>query len=442
MRNSFIILLLLTCLEALPQIEFQRTYGGMNKENSYQIIETPDKSAFSLGSTESFGSGKSDIYLIKIDSIGNLIWGKAYGGVHNDFGHFVDKTKDGNLIILGHSLSYSQEYPDICLIKVNYNGEVLWSKSYGLDKSDYSTVVKATSDGGYIILGETINFIGNEKNSDILIIRTDDKGEVLWSKIYGGKNTDYAYTLEETTDGGFIVGGETNSYGAGEWDFYLLKLKGDGSVDWSKTFGEKLTDYGRAAIQSQDGGYIIAGNTFNFNTKDLDIFIAKLNSKGEVEWSRTYGGEATDYILNMALVKNGFVATGYTNSFNLSAEDAFIIHFNNAGIALWAKAFGSKFNDYGVAIAPTSNDGLIITGSTRSFGTVGEDIFIVKTLLNKNSKECNTTTLYPLVTAKINLKIGMGHYDYDLHCNTTDITVNVSNTVTAEQIVCHEEEDD
>src|SRR5947208_1543534 len=134
-KFSFVALsiFLLAGSSAFAQKEFQRTYGGLKKDNSYHVLETSDKGYLSIGSTESYGAGKSDIYVIKMDSLGNLEWAKSYGGPENDYGHYMDKTKDGNYIILGHSASYTMEFTDMCLIKIDIKGNVIWSKTYGMD---------------------------------------------------------------------------------------------------------------------------------------------------------------------------------------------------------------------------------------------------------------------------------------------------------------------
>jgi hypothetical protein len=430
------LLIFLISRTGYPQIEFQRSFGGMKKENSYQVLQTSDKGYLSLGSTESFGAGKSDIYLIKMDSVGNLKWSKTYGGTGNDFGHSMDKTKDGNFIILGHSSSFSKDYNDLCLIKIDEEGKVLWSKSYGLDASDYANSVQSTSDGGFIILAETINFIGNDKNSDILIVKVDAAGTIQWSKVFGGNNTDYGYSIEQTQDGGYIIGGETNSYGAGDWDYYLLKLKADGAVQWSKTYGESGTDFGRYAQQTPDGGYIIGGNTLNYKADGFDICLVKVDANGEIQWTRVYGGAGTDYLLNLKMAgEKGFVIVGYTNSSNLLSEDAFVMRFNHLGNIIWAKAYGSDLNDYGVALTITSDNDIIIGGSTKGFGTIDDDVYIIKTTLKLNSQPCNINPLL-LTKKKAEVKTGKGHYDYDLHCNEKRIEIKVSSALSAEQVLC------
>ncbi len=437
-----LILLFMITFTAHAQKEFQRTYGGMKKDNSYHVLQTSDKGYLSIGSTESFGSGKSDIYLIKMDSSGNLEWAKTYGGAENDFGHYIDKTKDGNYIILGHSASYAKEFTDLCLIKIDVKGNVLWAKSYGMDKSEYANSIKTTSDGGFVILGETINFIGSDKNSDILVVKTTADGTFEWSKIYGGKSTDYGYTIEQTKDMGYIIGGETNSFGAGEWDFYLLKLAKDGRLEWAKTYGELLSDYGRCAVQTADGGYLIGGNTINFNASEFDFVISKVDKNGEPQWTKMHGGAGTDYMLSMKLMENDqFVVCGYTNSFDLPAEDAFITLFHSSGKSVWGKTYGGNFNDYGVSFSFTDDNSIITGGSTNSFGAQMEDVYIIKTALKRTNNDCNSHPVNPLISTNIKLKVSSGGHEFDLHAVESPIELTMTKTLTAEQILCIPEEE-
>ena len=423
----------------VPPDEFQRTFGGLKKENSYQVIPTSDNGVFSLGSTESFGKGQSDIYLVKTDSSGNLQWAKSYGGMSDDYGTCIEKTKDNNYIIVGYTSSFSKDLSDICLIKINEKGDVLWSKVYGLDRSDYSTSVKCTSDGGFIIVGETINFISHEKNSDILVIKVDSKGVTEWSKILGGNGTDYAYSIQETKGGGYIIGGETNSYGSGNWDFYLIKLKKDGDIDWSKTYGDEGIDYGRYAIECPDGGLIIGGNTTNFNANGTDFCLIKTDKEGTVEWSKIYGGAGTDYLLSLkAFNETGFILVGYSDSPPSQSEDVCIMYFDYKGKAIWARLYGSENNDYGVSVSFTANKKeLIIGGSTFGFGTKGQDVLLIKTPMKFRACPCNLNYFYPLLSKKVTVKSKSGHYQFDLHCNEENIQVIVTTTVSSEQSICN-----
>lgn len=423
--------------------EFQRTFGGPKKDNSSHIIETADKGFISVGSTESFGAGKSDIYVVKMDALGKLEWAKTFGGAENDFGHGLDKTKDGNYVILGHSGSYAKELTDLCLFKIDIKGNVLWSLTYEIDKSEYAHCLKATTDGGFIVLAETIDFSGIEKNADVLVLKVSSSGEVEWSRSYGGPKSDYGYSIEECGDKGFVIGGETNSFGAGEYDYYLLKISKDGKMQLSKTYGDTLSDYGRFALPTSDGGYIIGGNTINFHASDIDFCIARVDKNGEPVWSKLHGGAATDYLLSMKILPDdGFVVCGYTNSFDLPAEDAFITTFLSSGRSVWGKTYGGELADYGVSFSFGNNGSIIMSGSTASFGAQEEDLLVVKTFFKRTNYDCNSHAVNPLITSGVTLKVSSGGIESDIKAKAAKIEFTIGETVTTEQNLCTEVEEE
>lgn len=419
-----------------PTEEFQKTFGGKDDDDAYGIIQTPDNGYMTVGTTASFGSGKSDVYVNKLDSTGNLEWSKAYGGLEDDYGRAIVHSGDGNVFVMGYTSSFDAEFKQIYVLKLNYEGNVLWSKTFGLDRSDYGTSMASTSDGGVVILGETINDINGPKNSDILLIKLTKDGTIEWSKIYGGKSTDYGYSVSQTSDGGFIVGGETNSFGAGEWDCYLLKLDKDGKLEWSKTYGESKTDYGRVARQTSDGGYLMVGNTFNFGGADLDIMVVKTDAKGDIQWAKMYGGEKTEYVLNVDIKDKHVLLSGYTNSFGISVEDAFLLCMDENGKVSWGKTYGGVFDDHAISATITNNGGVIFSGRTASFGVRKGDAFVVRTTLKYSNYLCNAKFFMPLIRNNLKVKTSSGAYEYDVHIIPEDVDTKTVSVVTAEQILC------
>lgn len=428
MRLYFALILIFNAMH-LPMLlaqqkEFQRTIGGSKKETAFQVIETSDKGNITVGSTMSIGAGKSDIYIVKTDSVGNLKWAKTYGGPHDDFGQSIDRTQDGNYVVVGYSLSFAKDYNDICLIKIDNEGNILWGKSYPLEKSDYSNAVASTKDGGAIIIGETITFKNQVKNADILVLKTDKDGKVSWSKVFGGDSTDYAYSIQETSEGGYILAGETKSYGAGDWDFYLLKLSKDGNVEWSRTLGDVKSDGARSITETEDGGFLVGGNTYNFKAVESDVCIAKLKKEGDVEWAKTYGGLETDYLLSIkSLNKDRFAICGFSNSFGLKYEDAFVMLLKGNGKPIWSKAFGSDTSDYGVNICFTSDHHIVMCGTSKGFKTTEDDIYLIKTGMTWKVEGCNMSNMYPMQIENVLFKSGTGHNVVPISC--TEIQVEV-----------------
>jgi hypothetical protein len=171
---------------------------------------------------------------------------------------------------------------NILLIKIDTNGDVQWAKTYGGPGADYALSVQQTSDGGYIVAGGTLSF--GAGGNDIFLIKTDAKGNIQWAKIYGGTDYDYAYSVQQTSDGGYIVAGYTASFGAGDWNIFLIKTDAKGNIQWAKTYGETDTiDRGASSVQqTSDGGYILAGTTLSFGAGEGDIFLIKTNARGNI----------------------------------------------------------------------------------------------------------------------------------------------------------------
>jgi hypothetical protein len=232
------------------------------------------------GFTDSFGAGWYDIFLIKTDANGNIQWAKAYGGTYWDSAYSVQQTSDGGYIVAGSTIPFILGYSDIFLIKTDANGNIIWAKTYGETYPDEAYSVQQTSDGGYIVAGFTYSF--GAGGSDAFLIKTDANGNIQWAKTYGGTRTDGAYSVQQTSDGGYIVAGATWSFGAGGFDIFLIKTDANGNVQWAKTYGGTNWDSAYSVQQTSDGGYIVAGMTWSFGAGGSDAFLIKTDAYGNI----------------------------------------------------------------------------------------------------------------------------------------------------------------
>jgi hypothetical protein len=203
-----------------------RTFGGMNYDDGYSVQQTNDGGYIIAGTTWSYGAGGADVYLVKTDTAGDTQWTRTFGGSLDDYGLCARQTRDGGYIVGGWTMSYPDSSTYVWLIKTNANGDTLWTRKIG-DVSGwaYGGPIEQLDDGGYITTGGVARDF-----YDVYLVRTDSNGDTLWTRTFGGSNLDGGYAVQATRDGGFIVGGQTYSLGAGRSDYYLIKTDANGNA--------------------------------------------------------------------------------------------------------------------------------------------------------------------------------------------------------------------
>ncbi len=363
---------------------WDKTFGGQKDDRGYSVQETSDGGFIIAGFTNSYGAGSWDIWLIRTDEYGNMLWDKTFGGQKDDRGYSVQETSDGGFIITGYTNSYGQGSKDVWLIKTDRDGNKIWDKTYGGIDSDWGYSVRETSDGGFIITGNTFSY--GSGSSDIWLVRTDRDGNRLWDRTYGGEDSDWGYSVQETSDGGFIIAGGTNSYGSGSCDLWLIKTDKDGNKLWDKTYGGEDSDWGYSVQETSDGGFIVAGVTSSYGAGIDDIWLIKTDKDGNKLWDKTYGGAESDWGYSVQETSDGgFIIAGGTNSYGSGSCDLWLIKTDKDGNKLWDKTYGGAESDWGYSVQETSDGGFIITGNTCSYGAGIDDVWLIRT-----DKEGNT----------------------------------------------------
>jgi hypothetical protein len=314
------------------QAVWQKTYGGSNYDWAYSIQQTTDGGYIVAGYTKSFGAGEEDVYVIKLDGNGNIVWEKTYGGSINDEAHSIQQTSDGGYIVAGWTTSFGAGEYDVYIIKIDKDGNKMWEKTFGRSDDDRAYSIQQTSDGGYIVGGGTNSFVAGGWYWDVYAIKLDANGSKEWEKTFGGSDDDWANSIQQTKDGGYIVAGGTYSFGAGGLDVYVIKLDASGDMKWYKTYGESNDDDAWSIQQTTDGGYIVAGWTNSLGTGSYDVYVIKLDANGNKLWEKTFGGSSDDAAFSIQQTKDGgYIIAGLTNSFGAGGWDVYIIKMDSEG---------------------------------------------------------------------------------------------------------------
>ena len=260
-------------------IAFAKTFGGSYTDFAYSVQQTSDGGYIVAGVTGSFGAG-GDVFLLKTDASGNLQWAKTFGGSNYELAHSVQQTSDGGYIVAGFTYSFGAGGADVFLLKVDADGNLQWAKTFGESSLDWAHSVQQTSDGGYIVAGVTWSF--GAGNDDVFLIKTDEDGNLQWAKTFGENALEWAYGVQQTSDGSYIVAGMTWSFGAGGYDAFFIKVDASGNLQWAKTFGGSDWDWAYSVQQTSDGGYIVAGFTYSFGAGYNDVFLFKTDANGNI----------------------------------------------------------------------------------------------------------------------------------------------------------------
>lgn len=381
MRLVFLCVILLQLLTGnglFAQVQFTRVYGGGGYDSGAEVIQTVDNGYLVSGQSSSFSEDlSSQILLFKTDENGYVEWRKLYGDQFADKAESMVETSDGNLLIAGFSETIENSYQFYAL-KLTLAGDTIWTRKYGGSDWDFCKQVVALSDGGFGLFGQTYSKGAGE--GDFYLVRLNSDGDTLWTKTYGGMADEFGESIALANDGGFFLAGHTESFGAGGKDMYVVRTNADGDTLWTQTFGGAEDDYCYAVATTADGGYILGGGTMNLSADKLDIILRK--EEGTQQWVKTESHEGDAYVTDVLVetsTQNVTIAAIVAPGDN-GARDGRILRYGADGV--WngvAKSHGSQEIDEVYDIKLTSDNGYVLVGKTEGYLNRFEDVWLVKT---------------------------------------------------------------
>jgi hypothetical protein len=368
---------LISSLAAHAQLlKWERVFGGPAYEYGEYVIQCADKGYLVAGSTSSY-TANTDAYLLKVDSNGTFLWHRIFGGGNVEWAKSVKEIpSDSGFIFCGYTNSMGNGGYDVYLVRTDKNANILWQKTYGGADWDFGNSVSLASDGGFILCGSTFSF-GNG-NEDVYVIKTDAMGVLQWDTTYGGMDDEQANEIHQTNDGGYIIAAQTKSYGAGNYDAWIIKLNANADTVWTDVNGGADEDVLMSVQEMTNGNYITAGHITTLNG-DLDSYLAQYDNLGTQQWSRDFAIPNNQNIKSIRETYNGgFFTIGNTNNGGGGGEDINFLLLSNAGWYVDGGTRGGQNNEFGYHGEQCADSGFIVIGTTRSWGNGLTDMFLIK----------------------------------------------------------------
>ncbi len=423
-----------------PTIQWQKTYGGSGSDGLISSIKTTD-GGYLLGGFSASGisgeksqanNGLEDYWAVKIDANGNKLWDKTYGGSLTDYLQTVIQTSDGGYMLAGYTQSpmggditdTTYGYFDTWIIKTDASGNKLWDRTYGGSgsKTDGLVSMKQTSDGGYlmwIVSGGGINNIKTDSSrgaSDYWIVKINSIGDILWQKTIGASGIDHILSIDETLDGGYILGGfswsgisgDKTTASFGGFDYWVVKLDAARNIQWQKEFGGSSFDHLMSIKQLPDSGYVIGGFSQSGITGNKteagrgmnDYWMIRTDKSGSILWQKAFGGSMADECRGglLSTIDGGYLFVGFSQSgisgekteTNRGMDDIWIVKTDVNGNKLWDRTFGGDSTEFLYASLQASDGGFLLTGWSKS-GISGDktditrggfDFWVIKTTVD------------------------------------------------------------
>jgi hypothetical protein len=396
---SMVILISSNCTFLQAQLSFMKSFGGSSTEYGYDVGILNQGGFTICGQTFSpeFGMLGCANYFLTLNDSGRLLSSFVTGGNSCDYFTCLKMLPDSGWIAAGNTLSYGLVEYDIQVIRFDKNSNILWSKRIGGPDADLAEGIALADDGGFVIAGSHSDGCCN---SEYYIFKLNSSGNLIWTLVFGDTGHDKLSSVESTNDDGFIVCGE-GGFGPGSPDILVAKISSSGNLLWHKAIKGSNSDIGFHAIQSLDNGYIITGNTFSYGNGNSDAFLCKLDSAGNFLWFKSYGTPFTNYGIDLVETSDSdVVVVGFSANSSFTDENLFLMKTDFSGNQLWLHEYGSPFIlERARAIAKSPDGGYAITGELFGCPSTNFETFLFKTLADGTCPTCTTSTISYLTTS-------------------------------------------
>ena len=372
----------LLMISLVSEILFAKTYGGTQWEGrdlygKRCLVQSTDGGYAIASMTGSFGAGGYDAIILKLSWAGDIEWARTLGGSGDDCALSMTKASDGGYAVAGYTKSFGSGMTDVLVAKVSGSGNLEWARTFGGADYDQAFSIIQDPGGDYMVVGFTSNF--GAGGNDVLVLRLAATGDLVYARTFGGTEADDAQSIARTTDGGYVIAMRTWSFGAGGADAMVMKISPSGSLDWARTLGWGSSDDAMDITGTSDGGCAVAIRTVCVGAGSADFLLVKLSSGGAVEWAKTYGGTNYDWLYSVIQTQDGgYALAGTTSRVLMVNYDFLFMKLSASGDLEWARVWGGDTLEDGYGVIQTTDGGFAITGMTTSFGAGNYDFLLLK----------------------------------------------------------------
>jgi len=345
---------------------WEKLYGGEDDDIAKDIVALEKGESAIVGTCQSYDAQRTDICLVRMNAEGEVVWRLLLGGTKEDEGKAITRAADGNLFVLGMTKSLAKNYDrDIYVAKVTLDGKLLWEKAIGGERDENPGGIAGLDDGSVMVVGDSESF--TKRYKDIYLAKISKEGRMIFSRTIGGEKSDEARGLTRLSDGNLAIVGMREVKKAYE-EFFVMKIDQNGKRIWAKTFGEYDDDSLEGVTATMDGGLVAVGKTRSYESEQTDLTVMKLSSDGKVVWHKIYGFKYYEYGNAVTMTADGgFMLVGGTSTLGKGSHSVYIVALDKNGVLKWSHVYGDENRDIAYGIARMSDGSLITVGQSSSF---------------------------------------------------------------------------